>query len=73
MGRGVKRVVDAEKGRERVCTEVKASHSHEHVEGGEKGRGREEPKRARGSKWEARLRERYILRKEKNYTLYHIE
>ena len=49
MGRGVKRVVEAEKGREGESREVEAGCGHEHVERGgrERGRGREEPKRAR--------------------------
>jgi hypothetical protein len=42
MGRGVKRVVEAEKGREREreSREVEASHGHEHVaRGGREGKG----------------------------------
>ena len=42
-GKGVKRTVEAEKGRERESREVEAGHGHEHVERG----GKEEPKRAR--------------------------
>ena len=49
MGRGVKRVVEAEKGRERKSREVEAGHEHVERGGREWGRkrGRGEPKRAR--------------------------
>ena len=39
MGRGVKRVVEAEKGRERESEEIEASHEHAESWGQEWGRG----------------------------------
>jgi hypothetical protein len=49
LGRGVRRVVEAEKGREKESREVEDGHGYEQVERG-KGRGKG---RAQGSKKEA--------------------
>ena len=43
MGRGVKRVVEAEKGREKESREIEAVHDH--MDRGRKGMEREEPSR----------------------------
>ena len=57
MWRGVKHVVEAEKGRERERTEVEDGHEHVERVGKEWRReeGREEPKRAREKQESKRL------------------